>query len=344
MESRTAFGREDSVADARRFQKVAILGAGALGLYYGGRLAQAGCEVHFIVRSDYARLQESGLVLREGDDVTRIFPVHAHTTPEGAGTVDLVLITLKTVSNGELARLLPPLLSERTIVVTLQNGLGNEDHLARMIPPDAVYGGLCFIASMRTAPGEVTCLHRGTITFGAYCRPADAKARMIGELFQRAGIPNRVVDRLDEARWRKLVWNIPFNGLGIAAGGVSTDIICANARLSAEVRALMDEVRSAAAALGFSIPEEFAREQYDVTPAMGAYFPSSVVDFLEKKPVEVESIWGEPLRQALAAGAAVPRMTMLHALIVQLAAQRQSQADSAVFRISPRTGSSIDSS
>lgn len=313
-------GKRDGAADGHPFRRIAILGAGALGLYYGGRLAQSGREVHFVVRSDFAAMRASGLVLREGDGVEKIFPVNVHASPGDVGPVDLVLITLKTVANGELSRLLPPLLQEQTVVVTLQNGLGNETLLARLLPAGKVYGGLCFIANMRTAPGEVTCRHRGSITFGAHRRPADACAHRIGDLFRQAGIENRVVDRLDEARWMKLVWNIPFNGLSIAAGGVSTDVICASAELSEEVRALMEEVRSAAAALGYSISARFAREQFDVTPPMGAYFPSSVVDFLEKRPIEVESIWGEPLRLAQAAGANVPRLAMLYALIKQLAA------------------------
>lgn len=317
MEPPLKSSQSDAAAQSP-FKSIAILGAGALGLYYGGRLAQAGSTVHFIVRGDYATLRSSGLMLREGDSATRIFPISAHTSPESVGAVDLVLITLKTVANASLKRLLPPLLHERTVVVTLQNGLGNEDLLATMIPANRVYGGLCFIANMRTAPGEVTCLHRGSITFGAFRRRADYHANMIGELFQRAGVENHVVDRLDEARWRKLVWNIPFNGLSIAAGGIATDVICASSTLTAEVHALMTEVRAAAGALGYEIPQEFAQKQYDVTPPMGPYRPSSLIDYLAKREVEVEPIWGEPLRQAQTAGVAVPRMALLYALIKQL--------------------------
>lgn len=318
MQSTTASPGLSPTAGTLPFTRIAILGAGALGLYYGGRLALAGSEVHFVVRGDYATIKSSGIVLREGTEVTRVFPAHVHTAPESIGPVDLVLITLKTTANGELSRLLPPLLHERTRVATLQNGLGNEDLLARLVPPDNVCGGLCFIATTREAPGEVRCFQRGFLTLGAYRRAADARTRALGTLFQRAGIDGRVVDDLENARWRKLVWNIPFNGLGIAAGGVATDVICASPALRAEVHALMTEVRAAAGALGHVIPQEFAQKQYDMTPPMGPYHPSSVVDYLAKRAVEVEPIWGEPLRQAQAAGVAVPRMALLYALIRQL--------------------------
>ncbi len=316
----SAIAHQDALpaADAAPFARIAILGAGALGLYYGGRLALAGNEVHFIARGDYPATKSSGIVLREGMEVTRIFPAHVHTAPEAIGPVDLVLITLKTTANAELPRLLPPLLHERTRVATLQNGLGNEDLLARLMSPDNVCGGLCYIAIMREAPGEVRCFQRGFLTLGAYRRPADARICALAALFQRAGIDGRAVDDLENARWRKLVWNIPFNGLSIAAGGVATDVICASPALTAEAHALMAEIREAAGALGHVIPQEFARKQYDMTPSMGPYRPSSLVDYLAKRAVEVEPIWGEPLRRAQAAGVSVPRMALLYALIRQL--------------------------
>lgn len=300
------------------FQRIAILGAGSIGLYYGARLALAGNRVRFLVRSDRDAIEARGIVLREGGKVETVFPVNAFSSAQQLGPVDLVFVTLKTTANFELPRLLKPLLHAQTAVVTLQNGLGNEDLLATLLPPENVLGGLCFIGTMRTAPGEVRCFQRGSVTLGERATAAGDLTRSIGALFEKAGIPCRVVDQLDDARWRKLVWNIPFNGLSIAAGGIPTDAICANPALVAEVRALMSEVLTAAAALGYVIPEEFAQKQFEVTPGMGAYQPSSLVDFLAKRPVEVDPIWGEPLRRAHAAGAKVPRMEMLYALLKQL--------------------------
>lgn len=300
------------------FGRIAIVGSGSIGLYYGGRLALAGNDVRFLVRSDRDAIHHRGIFLKEGDSEDVVYPAQGYATAEELGPVDLVLITLKTTANDQLASLLPPLVHANTLVVTLQNGLGNEDLLATLVPAENVVGGLCFIASTRTAPGEVTCFQRGSITFGERGGPATDRARALGALFEHAGIPNRVVDQLEDARWRKMVWNIPFNGLSIAAGGITTDVICADPRLVSEVQALMDEVRAGAAALGYVIPASFAHKQLEVTPSMGAYQPSSLVDFLAKRPVEVEPIWGEPLRRAKAAGAHVPKMEFLYALLKQL--------------------------
>lgn len=297
---------------------IAMLGSGALGLYYGARLARAGRDVRFLARNDLAVLQAQGIRIKEPKDAFTVSPVRAFGSPKEIGPVDLVIVTLKATANNALSELLPPLLHARTCVLTLQNGLGSEEQMAALAGAERVLGGLCFIASMRTTPGEVTCLHPGSITMGEFGRPAVERTRAIAALLADAGIVCNVTDSLDEARWRKLVWNVPFNGLSIAAGGITTDRLCADPVLADEVRALMREVAAAARAFGYVIPEAFQQQQFEVTPPMGAYAPSSLLDFRAKREVEVEPIWGEPLRRARAAGAETPRLALLYALLKQL--------------------------
>lgn len=308
-----------SPADTRT-GKIAVVGTGAIGMYYGVRLALAGDDVRFLLRRDreQARAQGLRIVGRDRTDVLR--PAAAYATVEEIGPVDVVLVALKTTANGELARLLPPLLHADSVVVTLQNGLGNEELLASLVGAERTLGGLCFVALNRTAPGEVTCYHPGSVALGEFGRPAQARTRALAERFGRAGVRCTAVDDLAEARWRKLVWNIPFNGLSIAAGGLTTDRILADPGLAREVRALMDEVAAAARRFGHDVPEKFIQGQIDVTPPMGPYAPSSLVDFRAGREVEVEPIWGEPLRRAQAAGLAMPRLALLHALLRQLTA------------------------
>jgi 2-dehydropantoate 2-reductase len=175
---------------------------------------------------------------------------------------------------------------------------------------------------MRLAPAEVTCLHAGSIALGEADGPARERTRELAASFESAGVACRVVDDLVAARWRKLIWNVPFNGLSIAAGAVTTDVLCADPALRSEVQALMREVQAAARQLGIDIPDDVLRKQYDVTPPMGPYRPSSLVDFLAGRPLEIEAIWGEPLRRAQAAGAAMPRLALLYALLRRIDADR----------------------
>lgn len=295
------------------FSKIAIVGAGALGSYYGARLALAGSDVRFLLRSDLADVRKRGLTLREKDGTRHLANVAAFATSEEIGPVDVVFVTLKTTANAQLARLLLPLLGPATAVVTLQNGLGSEEQVAAIVGAERVLGGLCFIAVTRSAPGELTGFHTpGSLTLGEFGRPPNDRTRAIAALLVAAGVNCTAVENLVEARWRKLVWNIPFNGLAVVHN-CTTDRLCADPALAAEVRELMREVQRAAKAFGFAIPDEFLRQQFDVTPPMGAYQPSSLVDFRAGREVELDAIWGEPLRRARAAGIARPRLEKIFA-------------------------------
>ncbi|GAB1489792.1 putative 2-dehydropantoate 2-reductase [Opitutaceae bacterium] len=297
---------------------IAIVGAGAIGTYYGARLSLAGNDVRLLMRSDRDHVRAHGVRLVERERTLMVKPLQVFAAPAEIGLVDWVLITLKTTANASLAQWLPPLLHADTKVVTLQNGLGNEELVASLVGAERTLGGLCFIASTRTAPGEVTCYHPGSITLGEFGRPAQERTRFLANLFQAAGVKCMPVDNLAQARWRKLVWNVPFNGLSIAAGGITTDRILADPTLAREVRVLMDEVAGAARRLGYDIPESFIQDQIDVTVPMGAYAPSTLVDFRAGRELEIEPIWGEPLRQAQAAGLAMPRLAALYAKLQRL--------------------------
>ncbi len=305
--------------------RIAIVGAGAIGTFYGARLALAGAEVHFFVRSGLAAMRAQGVVLREGTAVQTLPP--ARTAVCGStgeiGPVDVALITLKNTANGRLAELLPPLLGPHTVILTLQNGLGSDELLASLFGAGRIVGGLAFIAAVREAPGEIRIYTPGYVTLGEFKGPASDRVRWLAGLFQRAGVRCEAVEDLAEARWRKLVWNIPFNGLTIAAGGVPTDRILASPEWEREARGLIDEVVGAAARFGYVIPPDFVEGQFEHTRRMGAYQPSSLIDYLAGREVEVEAIWGEPLRRARAAGAAMPRLEQLYARLKQLTEGRR---------------------
>ncbi len=302
-------------------KSIAIIGSGAIGGFYGAMLARAGRDVRFLLRSDLAAVRAHGLRVVAPFGEFRIERPTAAATTEELGPVDLVLVAWKTTSNRELARVLPPLLHERTLVLTLQNGLGAEEEIAAIVGAERTLGGLCFVGINRTEPGLIVNPVEGAVTLGEFGRPASERLLAIVELFKAAGIKARATDNLAEERWKKLVWNVPFNGLTIAAGGITTDRVLADEGLKRLSRELMSEVLAGAAALGFAIPESYADFQMSRTPPLGAYKPSSLLDWQAGRELEVESIWGEPVRRAAAAGRALPRMEMLYVLLRALAAQ-----------------------
>ncbi len=304
---------------AATFPRIGIVGSGAVGTYYGARMALAGANVRFLMRGDLAAVRARGSILiRDTAGTSEMRPVAAFGSAAEVGPVDLAVIGLKTTSSGDLRGLVEPLLGPGTAILTLQNGLGVDEFLAGLFGAGRIMGGLVFMAITRAGPGEVRCFHPGMVSVGEFGGPPVARTHALAGLLQAAGMKAFVVDNLLEARWRKLVWNIPFNGLSIAEGGITTDRICADPRLAREARALMLEVQRAAAEFGFMIPDDFVRKQFDVTPPMGPYQPSSLVDFLAGREVEVEPIWGEPLRRARAAGVEMPRLAGLYSRLRDL--------------------------
>lgn len=289
--------------------RIAVVGAGSVGAYYGARLASV-AEVSFLMRRDLEAVREKGLRIHSVAGDLHLDPVRAFAKTEEIGSVDLVLVAVKTTGNGSLPDLLPPLLKAGTILLTLQNGLGNEDYLAQQFPGYPVLGGMCFVCINRGEPGEVHHLAHGKVEMGAFSHPETLVP--VSDLFVRAGIDCRILPDLGLARWRKLVWNVPFNGLAIAAGGLDTRQILADPDLLARTRALMGEIIAVAAALGHVIDPAFAEANIKGTLEMGPYRPSSLVDHLAGRAVEVESIWGAALREARNCGVAVPELESLH--------------------------------
>jgi 2-dehydropantoate 2-reductase len=333
--------------------KIAVVGCGAVGSFYGGKLAHAGHDVHFLLRSDYSAVSERGVLIRSPEGDIQVRPRCARS-PEEIGVSDLVLIGLKTTANNQFGRLLPPLVGPATGVLTLQNGLGNEEALARLFRPQQVMGGLCFVCVNRLAPGLIHHIDHGQVVLGEFQRPPEPRTRQIAGLFKQAGVGCNVTNDLARTHWEKLVWNIPFNGLGVAAaagfealaggrlpiaespptpgsvllsphevgqpnrGTLTTDKLLAEARWMGLLRDLMFEVIATARALGFDVADSLADTLIRRTRTMGAYKASTLLDFERGQPLELESLFLEPLRQAQRARVPIPRLEALCRILQRL--------------------------
>lgn len=298
--------------------KIAVVGAGAVGAWYAAKLALAGHEAHFVLRSDFEAVRASGYTLRDHAGEQRLYPVNAHRDTATVGACDLVIIGLKATANDKFAELITPLVGPETTLLTLQNGMGNAEALGEIFGIPKVMAGLCFVCLNRTGPGVIENYHHGKIAFGEGAGPARERTHAVARAFADAGVVVEVADSLEEILWKKLCWNVPFNGLAIAAGGITTDKILASPELTATAGALMREIQAAAKARGFVIPDSFLEHQFKVTREMDAYKPSSLIDYLAGRPVEVDAIWGYPLRRALVAGVAMPELAKLHAKLISL--------------------------
>jgi 2-dehydropantoate 2-reductase len=294
---------------------IAVVGAGAVGGYYGARLAQHGNSVHFLMRSGLEEARARGFVVQSPDGDFRIPPqeLHIYSDPTRMPKADLVLVTLKATANDLYEPLIRPLVSETTQILTLQNGLGNEDQLAKLFGGGRILGGLAFVCINRLEDGTIRHLDHGHIKIGEFSGPPTGQTHRIARMFCDSQIRCEVLDDLRFGRWEKLVWNIPFNCLG-ALLNKTTDKLIGSENGIALLRRLMAEVIAAAAAQGIILPPDLPDRKILETQSMGAYRTSMQIDKQLGRPLEIEAILGRPLAAARNSGIATPYLEMLYAL------------------------------
>jgi len=288
-----------------------VIGMGAIGGYYGGRLAHAGLEVHFLSHSDYDYVVEHGLWVDSCDGSFHLPHINAYHLTGDMPKTDVVLVGLKSVNNHLLPELLAPIIREDTVVVLIQNGIGLEADLQARFPSLHIVAGLAFICSSKTQPGHVVHQCYGNINLGNYSCPPDRFAQLLAD-FQQAGIHAAEVP-YDEARWKKAVWNMPFNGMTVALN-TSTDRLLKNPATRQLIYDQMMEVIGAANALGIeALTKAFADKMMQMTDEMVPYSPSMKLDFDFHRPMEVYYLYTRPILEARKVGYDMPKLAMLEA-------------------------------
>lgn len=297
-------------------KRYAILGTGALGGFYGARLCRAGADVCFLLRSDFEHVRRHGLVIESKDGDFVLPSVQAYRDVHEMPRCDVVIVALKATQNHLLTSLLPPVLADDGVVLLMQNGLGGEEAAARAAPGHAVLAGLCFLCSNKVGPGHIRHLDYGTVRFAAYSAdsaPAGVSESMrgIAQDFADAGIQVDIKDDLLLARWQKLVWNVPMSGLSVVLNA-DTQALMADPHTRVLAEDIMREVVAGARACGRHIHDSFVQKMLEMTIAMPPYRASMKIDFDDGKPMEVEAIYGNPVRAARGAGAAMPLVETLY--------------------------------
>lgn len=289
-----------------------VIGTGAIGGFYGAKLAHSGREVHFLFHKDYAYVKENGLQVDSCDGSFHLDDVHAYQSTKDMPQCDVVLVGLKSVNNHLLKELLPPLLKEDTLVVLIQNGIGIEDDVQKMFPDVQLAAGLAFICSAKTEPGRVNHQCYGYINLGNYSCKNQERMDAVVDDFRKAGMDANEVEYL-EARWKKAVWNMPFNGMTVALN-TQTDLLLKNPSTLQLIQDQMMEVIEAAQACGVkNIDASFADKMIYNTIHMTPYSPSMKLDFEFKRPMEIEYLYSRPIEEARKAGYQMRKLEMLEA-------------------------------
>jgi 2-dehydropantoate 2-reductase len=283
-----------------------------MGGLYGAYLARKGYDVHFLMRRDYEVVKESGLTVKSYKGDFHLDRVNCYRDPAEIGRVDLVFVGLKTTANGYYDQLISPLIGPDTRVLSAQNGLGNDERLAGLFGVQRVAGGLAFLCSNREGPGVIHHLDYGFFQTGNLLRPPDETLRSFCRMMQDAGVECSLVDDLTLTRWKKLVWNVPFNGLS-ALLDLTVDRIMQDVQLHSRAWRLMKEVQAAALANRVALDDGFLDHMMDLTVRMKPYHTSMHLDRQRGRPMEIEAIIGEPLRRGRQQGLQLAEMQALYA-------------------------------
>ncbi|MCG8509045.1 MAG: putative 2-dehydropantoate 2-reductase, partial [Rhodospirillales bacterium] len=276
-----------------RSRSYAILGTGALGGYYGGRLANAGFDTHFLLRSDYEHVAQHGLRIDSWKGDFTLPRVNAYQSTGDMPRCDVVIIALKATDNHHLPELLPAVMKDDGVALLLQNGLGGEAFVGDIVGPQRVLGGLCFLCSNKIAPGHIHHLDYGKIVVGEHRadgQPGGVSERVsaIIDDLNAANIESEATEDLVLTRWKKLMWNVPFNGLCVLLRA-TTDHIIANEATRSLAKDLMHElIAGCRAAADRTIDPAFADTMIEHTEQMKPYKPSMMLDYENGRPMEVE--------------------------------------------------------
>lgn len=300
-----------------------VVGVGGVGGYYGSRLALAGFDVQWVARSDADHLRTEGLVVTSPNGDAHLSDLWVTGPGEPIAPTDVVVVSTKTIDNDRVAEWLAGELAGRSsIVVVLQNGLDVErafaERLAVTAPDVVVVGAMSFICSTKEGPGRVTHLSYERVEVGAWSAdgvppsggPGSAAVAAVVEDLSAAGVTTQALDDLVVGRWRKLMWNIPFNGLSVVLDA-STEEMVGDPSCRIVVRDLMTEVLSASVGTGHPVDPSAIDQLFAATEQMVSYAPSMKVDFDAGRPLELEALYATPLRIAQEASVRMPRTEAL---------------------------------
>lgn len=290
--------------------KYGIIGTGALGGFYGGMLAKAGQEVHFLFRSDYEYVRKNGLQVDSIKGDFHLDNVNAYQRSQQMPVCDVILVCLKTTGNHLLPELIKPLLHSKSVVILLQNGLGLEEDLSAELPNIQIAGGLAFICSNKVGPGHISHLDYGKLIIGSHNVTDPEILNQVVNDFQTAEVHTEFSVDLLLSRWQKLVWNIPFNGMTVVLN-TTPDRLMVNDSTRELALEMMLEVIHGANKCGVLLKESLAQQMIDMTMKMKPYTPSMKLDYDFHRPMEIEYIYSKPIQTAMEAGFVMNKVSML---------------------------------
>jgi 2-dehydropantoate 2-reductase len=309
--------------------RILVVGTGAIGSFYGGKLAQAGARVATLCRSDYEAVKSQGIKVTSTYGNFHFIPekVIRHLEEYGSPP-NYLLVGLKVLPEINTPEIIREVVGPDTAIVLLQNGVEIEESVSQAFPNNEIISGLAFICVTRNDPGHIVHVDFGRLVIGRFPAGRSDKTDHLARLFNESGVPCTVSEDVVTDRWRKLVWNAPFNPISVLGGGADTKTMVDNPESLELARQVMEEVCRIAEAEGHPLPTGVVEENIEGTRRMSPYKSSMLVDFEAGRPMEVEAILGNGIRAAKRHKIAVPHMESLYGLLKLVDEKIRSQRSS----------------
>jgi 2-dehydropantoate 2-reductase len=295
--------------------KVLVVGAGAIGGFYGALLAKAGAEVAMLCRSNYDTIKQHGFNI----DSHNLGKWHFQPSEvladisQFTGDADYVLLCTKVLPGLDRASLIRPAATKKTAIVFIQNGVDIEREILNAFPGNEAISGLAFICCNQIKPGFIAHQAYGRLALGALPGAIGPKTETLAGLFNQAGIECIATAGIVAERWKKCVWNAPFNPLSVLSGGLLTpDILRSQESF---VRSIMQDICRIAKAVGHPLPDNIVDQNIESTYAMPPYKTSMLIDYENGHPMETEAILGNALRAGKRAGVTAPYLESIYTLM-----------------------------
>src|SRR6185369_10237099 len=269
--------------------RIAVMGSGAVGGYFGASLAAAGANVAFLARGKHLEIMR-----RDGLTITSTGrDIHARglftDDPREIGRVDLILFYVKSYDTDAASEQLAPMMEDSTLVMSLQNGVDNPDKLAARWGAPRVLAGVVYLGAQLAAPGRIAHSAGGRIVLGALDATTTDAVQSAASVFSGAGVPCAVSAEIRNVMWAKLAWNAPFCALSCLARATVEEILGSES-LRALAAASIEEVREAARAAGVELGASIVEDTFNFSRGLGGFKPSMLQDLEAGKPLEYEAL------------------------------------------------------
>ena len=298
--------------------KILTIGTGAIGAFYGAKLAQSGAQLHCLCRSDFKEVSQNGFEIKSTLGDFNFKPKKIYQNIEQINEkFDFILVATKVLPEINLSAILKPVIHPDSAIILLQNGIFIEEDIAKTFKNNQIISALAFICVSKSAPGKINHQDYGHLTIGDFANGNSQKIKILGNLFEKSAIKCHISENINFDRWKKLVWNAAFNPISVAFGGIDTRQILNNLQSENLVQNIMKEVVILAAADGHNLPENIISENIKATKDMKPYKTSMLLDFEAGRKMEIAAILGNAIRFAKRKNIEIPNLTKIYEKFLQ---------------------------